>query len=388
MPYLVDETGTWVPDPQKSRQENRRAYEEWNKATFGADRDAVKALRTWEDYAQNYKEPPAAVPAPAKPSTASRGASGTPVDMPFILPSSPVTEGDRPSFKRPAASPALGGYDMGSTVSSTGVPIAPIPGFVPAPTGAPGEMGSQPLTGPDLWRRQRTEATFPGGPPVIPTNIQEQLNAAGRPPASVPAPQAQPTVQPDSQPSVPQPKVRPPIGSEAWIQSAAEAGAKARITPPPARPAPPPPAPMPVQQQAQQPNLMALGQAALPFFTPASSSSMFPDFTGAGSAVGSTAQPAPAMQLDPANLQNLAGAQTAQGAGASSNPANLMRLAQIGQAMATPQQSQAMAPQVRPVEMPGRATVRMDGEAEKILALLLANKQTAMVPGLSRLVRG
>ena len=129
---------------------------------------------------------------------------------------------------------------------------------------------------------------------------------------------------------------------------------------------------------------MALGQAALPFITPASSSSVFPDFTGAGSAVGSTAQPAPAMQLDPANLQNLAGAQTAQGAG----PANLMRLAQIGQAMATPQQSQAMAPQVRPVEMPGRATVRMDGEAEKILAMLLANKQTAMVPGLSRLVRG
>jgi len=145
---------------------------------------------------------------------------------------------------------------------------------------------------------------------------------------------------------------------------------------------------MPVQQQAQQPNLMALGQAALPFITPASSSSVFPDFTGAGSAVGSTAQPAPAMQLDPANLQNLAGAQTAQGAGASSNPANLMRLAQIGQAMAAPQQSQAMAPQVRPVEMPGRATVRMDGEAEKILAMLLANKQTAMVPGLSRLVRG
>lgn len=380
MPYLVDETGTWVPDPQKSRQENKRAYEEWNKATLGADRDVVKAGRAWEDYAQNYKEPPAAVPAPAKPSTASRGASGAPVDMPFILPSSPVTEGNRPSFQRPAAGPALGGYDMGSTVPSTGVPIAPIPGFTPAPTGAPGEMGSQPLTGPDLWRRQRTEATFPGGPPVIPTNIQEQLNAAGRPPA----PQAQPTVQPDSQPSVPQPKVRPPIGSEAWIQSAAEAGAKARITPPPARPVPPPPAPMPVPQQAQQPNLMALGQAALPFFTPASSSSMFPDFTGAGSAVGSTAQPAPAMQLDPANLQNLAGAQTAQGAG----PANLMRLAQIGQAMATPQQSQAMAPQVRPVEMPGRATVRMDGEAEKILALLLANKQTAMVPGLSRLVRG
>lgn len=220
-------------------------------------------------------------------------------------------------------------------------------------------------------------------------DLQEQLNAAGRPPASVPAPQTQPTVQPDSQPSVPQPKARPPIGSEAWIQSAAEAGARAGIIPPPARPAPPPPAPMPVQQQAQQPNLMALGQAALPFFTPAAGgSSVFPDFTGAGSAVGSTAQPAPAMQLDPANLQNLAGAQTAQGVGASSNPANLMRLAQIGQAMATPQQSQAMAPQVRPVEMPGRATVRMDGEAEKILALLLANKQTAMVPGLSRLVRG
>ena len=215
-------------------------------------------------------------------------------------------------------------------------------------------------------------------------DLQEQLNAAGRPPASVPAPQAQPTVQPDSQPSVPQPKARPPIGSEAWIQSAAEAGARAGIIPPPARPVPPPPAPMPVPQQAQQPNLKAPGQAALPFFTPASSSSMFPDFTSAGSAVGSTAQPAPAMQLDPANLQNLAGAQTAQGAG----PANLMRLAQIGQAMAAPQQSQAMAPQVRPVEMPGRATVRMDGEAEKILALLLANKQTAMVPGLSRLVRG
>ena len=211
-------------------------------------------------------------------------------------------------------------------------------------------------------------------------DLQEQLNAAGRPPA----PQAQPTVQPESQPSVPQPKARPPIGSEAWIQSAAEAGVRARITPPPPRPAPPPPAPMPVQQQAQQPNLMALGQAALPFITPASSSSVFPDFTGAGSAVGSTAQPAPAMQLDPANLQNLAGAQTAQGAG----PANLMRLAQIGQVMAAPQQSQAMAPQVRPVEMPGRATVRMDGEAEKILAMLLANKQTAMVPGLSRLVRG
>lgn len=238
-------------------------------------------------------------------------------------------------------------------------------------------------------KAKKIVSTPPNAPAAsLSLDLQEQLNAAGRPPASVPAPQAQPTVQPDSQPSVPQPKARPLIGSEAWIQSAAEAGARARITPPPARPAPPPPAPMPVQQQAQQPNLMALGQAALPFITPASSSSMFPDFTGAGSAVGSTAQPAPAMQLDPANLQNLAGAQAAQGAGASSNPANLMRLAQIGQAMATPQQSQAMAPQVRPVEMGGRANVRMDGEAEKILAMLLANKQTAMVPGLSRLVRG
>ena len=231
-------------------------------------------------------------------------------------------------------------------------------------------------------KAKKVVSTPPNAPAAsLSLNLQEQLNAAGRPPA----PQAQPTVQPESQPSVPQPKARPPIGSEAGILALAEAGARARITPPPARPVPQPPAPMPVPQQVQQPNLMALGQAALPFITPASGgSSVFPDFTGAGSAVGSTAQPAPAMQLDPVNLQNLAGAQTAQGAG----PANLMRLAQIGQAMATPQQSQAMAPQVRPVEMPGRATVRMDGEAEKILALLLANKQTAMVPGLSRLVRG
>ena len=347
MPYQVDAEGKFVKDPNLSPAENAEAYREWyadkaKKVTppvAASTSEVKKENKTFLDRGTMLKPPQRGEILDLTPPTIFNPAAA---GRPLVL---------RPDIIPVAARPAI---DPTKAVQLPSLPNFGI--FTPPPGGS----GPRPFLDPQYKPQQ-----------IPPAPVQQ---------TQIPAPISQPTT-PVTQPQ-PESKT-PPVGSPAWQQKAAKVAAKNGVLPPLAQPAPPAPAPMPTQ-----PNLMSLAGAALPFITPAGGSSAFPDFSGAGSAVGSTAQPAPAMQLDPANLQNLAGAQTAQGAGASSNPANLMRLAQIGQAMAAPQQPQAMAPQVRPVEMPGRATVRMDGEAEKLLALLLANKQTAMVPGLSRLVRG
>lgn len=215
--------------------------------------------------------------------------------------------------------------------------------------------------------------SVPPAAPVAPNvpAVNDQI------PNPMPAPEKNPSVDPIKL-----------MSDEPTKKKFAGNAAKMRILPPrhaqPQQQSPVPAAPAPAQQQPVAGILPPMANSVFPNFGIQPQQSF--DLQGTpATAVGDTNTPA--MQLDPANLAVLGQSLgSSSPASAAMNPAAIQALARVGQGVVQSNNPQFVPANPRPVEMPGRASVALGNDSDKILAMILARSQGQAVPGLSQLV--